>query len=189
MHPKDTKKELGHPSSFPPSILGTPHNKLAAIASVSKFDPLPESLIANLGIPEKLFNIGCGPFPCLSTDPIEGVGKLSEHLAASAKNPAQNPISEKLLSEMPKFGIHLFRDGSDFFCTLIDKSRGVVVFDIVMPLASGLREERPEAWAGFEKALDNALDIALETRKAGGESQRLVVMVRGRMLFVPAESC
>ncbi len=183
---KKTAMNLG--SSHPPEpMLDAVISKENCLASLGKFDKIPDSLAPQLGIPEKICSVGQGALPSFSTDHKKSVAALSEFFSKVPRNVTEPTVPPVLLVDLPEYGVAISKDGSSFFCTLVDRrpGRSIIVFHEILPLPS-FTGSRPDAWKDFETALDNATDIS-QQRINQGKAPGIVVSFHSRIGFMPSE--
>jgi len=183
---KKTAMNLG--SSRPPEpMLDAFVSKENCLASLGRFDKIPDSLVPHLQIPEKIYSVGQGALPSFSSDPKKSVAALFEFFSKVPRNVTEPTVPPVLLVDLPEYGIGISKDGSSFFCTLVDRrpGRSIIVFKEILPLPE-FSESKPDPWKGFESALDTASDIS-QKRMNEGKQPGLVVSFHSKIGIVLCE--
>jgi hypothetical protein len=135
---------------------------LGTLASV------PRDLTEALKMPERLFVLRDSPIS-LSSDPTKGIAKLAGELLMG------NQVSAEALKDLPDYGIHSASRSSSEFFLLVDKTRGIIVWDCLGSSFGG-----DLSWDDLIHSVKTALTRVKEL-KGDGERFDLLLCDEGRM--------
>jgi hypothetical protein len=130
------------------------------IGQLRRLAPMSDEQAALLGIPPRLYRIGESSF---SSEAGNGIAKAAGALMLGGAFPPG----------LPDFGMHISSRGSNTFCTLVDRGRGIVVFDDIKNMYAG-----DGSWSGFLDNLAQAARLA-ESYRRGGKRFEFVIMKEG----------
>ncbi len=136
----------------------------SVLAMLDSIAPLGKDLEALLNVPDFVFPVG-------SEGEISFSSKESDTGAARAAGAILKGFP--FPSSVPDYGIHMSSEGSSLFCTLVDRSRKIIVSAEVRNL-----ESEEGSWKPFEFALRDALSAA-ESFKAAKTMFDFVVNKEG----------
>ncbi len=127
------------------------------IGGLRRIVPMSDEQANLLGIPARLYRTGESSF---SSDAEKAAAKAAGALMLGSEFPAG----------LPDYGIHISSRGDNTFCTLVDRKRGVVVFDDIknMYVSAG-------SWTGFLDNLAQALRLAESYRRSGRRFEFVIV--------------
>jgi len=153
----------------PVSLIGAQFSREECLDSMRRFAPIENSLECRLKIPDRLYCIANGTLPSYSSDKTKGIAKLAEFFALLPQGTEKADIPADLLGDLPEYGLHLKREGSEISCTLVDGKRGIVVFAEVLPPAdSELASAGPWGHLGTAiEAAEKAAALAGEKNESG----------------------
>ncbi len=119
--------------------------------------PVPAGFAELLNIPERMYIVERGP--SLSSDPSRDAGRVVASLVF------HTPFPQKT----PDFGIVISSRGSSVFCTLVDRSRKIIVMDSISSLYS-----EKGSWSSFKASVADALDAKRRLEASGAKFDFLV---------------
>ena len=136
-----------------PSLVEKPGMEIPAAGVIRKLGkalPLSGELEAALGLPKIAYSHGKLSF---SSDPAASPDALSESFLEGGKIP----------EEIPDYGIRVSARGSNSYCTLIDRTRKVIIFESI----GNAFVKEGGSWNSFLSSLKKALELAKELEASG----------------------
>ncbi len=115
-----------------------------AVTSVLRRNSIPDEVVAQLGIPDRLYQHNPGSFSSsaeLAVDPV------AVSLYAGNALP---------LDAIPEYGLALFSHGSNLFCLLVDGTRRIIVFEAI----DNMYARAGACWTLFSRSLAAATERA-----------------------------
>ncbi|MEW6722712.1 MAG: hypothetical protein AB1324_05610 [Candidatus Micrarchaeota archaeon] len=125
---------------------------------LSEIAPVSQDVLGLLGLPQEIYLVSPAP-ASFSTDSGKTIAGVASALMFDSALP----------SDMPEYGVHISPQGSNVFCTLVDKKRKIIVCESIsnMYAPNG-------SFVAFSDSVRDALD-AVREQEAGGEPFSFII--------------
>ena len=161
--PEKRQDNMGMPPTMKSDrIIG----RQACVSALKEFASMSDDFTVLLQLPDKLYLLGNEETPSFSSQP----NRSAEGVAGAMLFGYPFP------KELPDYAIHISSKGSNIFCTMVDRSRKIIVSEPIR----NIQDEKGD-WGTFEATLRKAL-LKSESFKADGRTFSFVV--EGDLSFV-----